>query len=288
MRQCLVFFVPPSCHKTSRLWTLAQDIILEWEQRKKRRVGEGTPCKSRKTVTLTLSYVWIFCTFLLTGERCRCVWCTWPSRCGRLPLWISQDTRSCSSVVFLLSSNLSQVGSRSWMCQCRRSWRTSLRLSLAGARRQHGWTCMPARERLDMCSTGNRPWSWECLRQEEKWMLGYVHSGQPTVIFRVFFCECLDISTAGNRPWSRECLRQEKSECLDMCTPFNRPWSWECLQRECLDMRTIDNRPWSWDEKSECLNVCQVPFLFKTVTSVTSVTSVILMRIYCFRFMLNL
>ena len=31
------------------------------------------------------------------------------------------------------------------MCQCRRSWRKSLRLSLAGARRQHGWTCMPAR-----------------------------------------------------------------------------------------------------------------------------------------------
>ena len=35
--------------------------------------------------------------------------------------------------------------SRSWMCQCRRSWRKSLRLSLAGARRQHGWTCMPVR-----------------------------------------------------------------------------------------------------------------------------------------------
>ena len=35
--------------------------------------------------------------------------------------------------------------SRSWMCQCRRSWRRSLRLSLAGARRQHGWTCMPVR-----------------------------------------------------------------------------------------------------------------------------------------------
>ena len=35
--------------------------------------------------------------------------------------------------------------SRSWICQCRRSWRKSLRLSLAGARRQHGWTCMPVR-----------------------------------------------------------------------------------------------------------------------------------------------
>ena len=43
-------FVSPSHHKTSRLWTLAQDIILEWEQRKKRRVGGGAPCESRKTV----------------------------------------------------------------------------------------------------------------------------------------------------------------------------------------------------------------------------------------------
>ena len=56
---------PPSCHKTSRLWTLAQDIIIEWEQRKKRRVGEGTPCKSRKTVTLILFYVWVFLYFLV-------------------------------------------------------------------------------------------------------------------------------------------------------------------------------------------------------------------------------
>ena len=43
-------FVSPSYHKTSRLWTLAQDIILEWEQRKKRRFGGGAPCESRKTV----------------------------------------------------------------------------------------------------------------------------------------------------------------------------------------------------------------------------------------------
>ena len=55
----------PSYHKTSRLWTLAQDIIIEWEQRKKRRVGEGTPCKSRKTVTLILFYVWVFLYFLV-------------------------------------------------------------------------------------------------------------------------------------------------------------------------------------------------------------------------------
>ena len=41
--------VSPSHHKTRRLWTLAQDIILEWEQRK-RRFGGGAPCESRKTV----------------------------------------------------------------------------------------------------------------------------------------------------------------------------------------------------------------------------------------------
>ena len=45
-----LFFVSPSHHKTSRLWTLAQGIILEWEQRKKRRVEGGAPCESRKTV----------------------------------------------------------------------------------------------------------------------------------------------------------------------------------------------------------------------------------------------
>ena len=60
----------------------------------------------------------------------------------------------------------------------------------------------------------------------EKWMLGYVHSGQPTVILRVFY-ECLDMCSPVNRPWSRECLRQEKSECLDMCTAGKQPWSWE-------------------------------------------------------------
>ena len=32
--------------------------------------------------------------------------------------------------------------SRSWMCQCCRSWRKSLRLLLTGERRQHGWTCI--------------------------------------------------------------------------------------------------------------------------------------------------
>ena len=38
------------CVETKRCWTLAQDIILEWEQRKKSRAGGGAPCKSRKTV----------------------------------------------------------------------------------------------------------------------------------------------------------------------------------------------------------------------------------------------
>ena len=42
--------VSHSYDKTSRLWTLAQDIILEWEQRKKSRTGGGAPCESLKTV----------------------------------------------------------------------------------------------------------------------------------------------------------------------------------------------------------------------------------------------
>ena len=36
--------------ETKRCWTLAQDIILEWEQRKKSRAGGGALCESRKTV----------------------------------------------------------------------------------------------------------------------------------------------------------------------------------------------------------------------------------------------
>ena len=42
--------VSHSRHKTSRLWTLAQNFIPEWEQRKKRSVEGGAPCESRKTV----------------------------------------------------------------------------------------------------------------------------------------------------------------------------------------------------------------------------------------------
>ena len=37
---------------TKRCWTLAEDIILEWEERKKRRVGGGAPCESRKTCVI--------------------------------------------------------------------------------------------------------------------------------------------------------------------------------------------------------------------------------------------
>ena len=33
---------------------LAQDTVLEWEQRKKMRFGGGAPCESRKTVTSIL------------------------------------------------------------------------------------------------------------------------------------------------------------------------------------------------------------------------------------------
>ena len=40
------------------------------------------------------------------------------------------------------------------------------------------------RERLDMCTPVNRPWSWECLRQVSTWMLGYVLVRHPTVILR--------------------------------------------------------------------------------------------------------
>ena len=99
-------------------------------------------------------------------------------------------------------------------------------------------------ERSDMCSPVNRLWSRECLRQE-KWMLGNVHSGQPIVILRV------------SSTWMLGYVLVKQPTVI--------------LRRKsgCLDMRLSDNRPWS----------CQVPFLFKTVTSVTSV---IFLRILLF------
>ena len=45
------------CVGTKRCPTLAEDIILEWEQRKKRRVGGGAPCESRKTCVILEVYV---------------------------------------------------------------------------------------------------------------------------------------------------------------------------------------------------------------------------------------
>ena len=47
-----VVLVSHSHHKTSPCasGTLTEDIISEWEQRKKSRAGRGAPCKSRKTV----------------------------------------------------------------------------------------------------------------------------------------------------------------------------------------------------------------------------------------------
>ena len=55
-------------------------ITLEWEQRKKRRVGGGTPCESRKTVFCVPSPVANQASAWLLGdvaegevvERCKC------------------------------------------------------------------------------------------------------------------------------------------------------------------------------------------------------------------------
>ena len=38
------------CVETRRCWTLAEDLLSEWEERKKRRAGGGALCKSRKTI----------------------------------------------------------------------------------------------------------------------------------------------------------------------------------------------------------------------------------------------
>ena len=45
------------CVGTKRCWTLAEDIILELEQRKKSRAGGGASCESRKTCVILGVYV---------------------------------------------------------------------------------------------------------------------------------------------------------------------------------------------------------------------------------------
>ena len=53
-------------------------------------------------------------------------------------------------------------------------------------------------------------------------MRGYAHSGQPTVILRVFANAWICAQRATDRDLE-SVNAMEKSECLDMCTPFNRP-----------------------------------------------------------------
>ena len=40
--------------QTKRCWTLAEDLLSEWEERKKSRAGGGAPCESRKIVFCAL------------------------------------------------------------------------------------------------------------------------------------------------------------------------------------------------------------------------------------------
>ena len=64
-RGCNAFVLVPHSHdKTSRLcardercWTLAEDIILEWEQRKKSRAGGGASFEPRKECVILEVYV---------------------------------------------------------------------------------------------------------------------------------------------------------------------------------------------------------------------------------------
>ena len=46
---------PAACaSRTKRCWTLAEDLLSEWEERKKSRAGGGAPCESRKIVLWAL------------------------------------------------------------------------------------------------------------------------------------------------------------------------------------------------------------------------------------------
>ena len=87
-------------------------------------------------------------------------------------------------------------------------------------------------ECLDMCTAGNRPWSWKflcgCLDMhlpgnrpwQKKWILGYAHNRKPTVILRV--STWMHGYAHNGQP---TVISRRKSECLDVCTAVNRPWS---------------------------------------------------------------
>ena len=102
------------------------------------------------------------------------------------------------------------------------------------------------------------------------------HLGQPTMILRV--CECSDMCSPVNRPWSWGSFNVNAWICAQRAT--DRDLESVFVKRsECLDMCLSSNRPWSWDEKVNAWIRAKCLFLIKTVTSVTPVTSVILMRI---------
>ena len=60
------------CVGTKRCWTLAEDIILGWEQRKKSRAGGGAPCESRKTCVILGGTYMQSVTPLTIRHHCSC------------------------------------------------------------------------------------------------------------------------------------------------------------------------------------------------------------------------
>ena len=105
------------------------------------------------------------------------------------------------------------------------------------------------------CTAGNRPWSWECPSPAERWMLGYAHLGQPTVIFRVF---------SHAKKWMLGYAH------LGQPTVILRRKRWML----------------GYVHFQQPIVILPMSFLIKTVTLVTPVTSVIFLPPYCFRFVM--
>ena len=84
------------------------------------------------------------------------------------------------------------------------------------------------------CTASNRPWFWGCLSPGDRWMHGFVHVGQPTVLFRdsASFCVNAWICAARSTDRDLESRRAFLWECLDMSSSGNRPWSWVCQRNE--------------------------------------------------------
>ena len=85
------------CVETKRCWTLAEDLLSEWEERKKSRAGGGAPCESRKIVLCALL---LWQAIPVTIRLQRGCWATSGRRRSRRALQVCVSCTCCSCCVW--------------------------------------------------------------------------------------------------------------------------------------------------------------------------------------------